>query len=374
MAQPIIVVHSPIQSSRTPTPQRFVFPEPSRLSTLTTLYLLRFNVSLHIAIFAIVVNLLLAVFTFLLGSNALYCAFGMDCVIGILTSAILVWRFATNKRDQFQESMHEQSSLMQRKKRGSVLCLGHSPRALGSLPSPLKSPRDWLEASMESVTSDDNRREMWSTFLLGCVMIFSALVIIARTCVELITLEHHENPLDAILGTQNKTLQSLPDKFATVSFNCSIHCLFIVSLQMQPLLLLSYISFGVNLALMVVKIAIYHFLGFNSMLIEGKSNECHLKCLTQPPRCFAGVNSLISSIFALMAIISISYSEYVQCLDQVVSFLFGSFLFFYGLFNVITTAEWTIVRWIKRTALSRHYRHAHLQRHKNLKCQYVSLP
>lgn len=61
------------------------------LSTTTVaLYLLRYNMALQIAATAIVINLLLSVATFYFGLNSLYCAFGMDCVIGKFFALILV--------------------------------------------------------------------------------------------------------------------------------------------------------------------------------------------------------------------------------------------------------------------------------------------
>lgn len=50
--------------------------------TTFALYLLRFNVALQIAFAANIINLALAIATFWYGLNSLYCAFGMDCVIG----------------------------------------------------------------------------------------------------------------------------------------------------------------------------------------------------------------------------------------------------------------------------------------------------
>lgn len=50
--------------------------------TTFALYLLRFNVALQIAFAANIINLALAIATFWYGINSLYCAFGMDCVIG----------------------------------------------------------------------------------------------------------------------------------------------------------------------------------------------------------------------------------------------------------------------------------------------------
>lgn len=52
--------------------------------TTFALYLLRFNVALQIAFAANIINLVLAIVTFCYGLNSLYCAFGMDCVIGKL--------------------------------------------------------------------------------------------------------------------------------------------------------------------------------------------------------------------------------------------------------------------------------------------------
>ena len=61
------------------------------LSTTTVaLYLLRYNVALQIAATAIVINLLLSVATFACGLNSLYCAFGMDCVIG--TALLFIYK------------------------------------------------------------------------------------------------------------------------------------------------------------------------------------------------------------------------------------------------------------------------------------------
>ena len=62
-----------------------MYKRNAKLSTTkTAIYLLRFNVALQIAVLAILINLLLAIFTFYFGLNSLYCAFGTDCIIGKL--------------------------------------------------------------------------------------------------------------------------------------------------------------------------------------------------------------------------------------------------------------------------------------------------
>ena len=98
-----------------------------------------------------------------------------------------------------------------------------------------------------------------------------------------------------------------------------------VSFQMEPLYTLALISLILNLILMIFKISVYYYLNSNSMLIEG-------------------VNSLISSIFAMTTMVSIRYSESMQYLDEIVSLLFGLFFIIYGTFNVVITFNKTVHR------------------------------
>lgn len=151
-------------------------------TTAVALYLLRFNVSLQIAVLAIIVNFALAIATFYNGLNALYCAFGMDCIIGVLTSAILIWRFASSKHDHLDTDqnvylLHETRTIQTTRP-------SHRPNVQITCPQP--NLVDILDSSIEH-DPIDHARELWSTFWLGQVMIIAGLGIVIRTVVEIIS-------------------------------------------------------------------------------------------------------------------------------------------------------------------------------------------
>lgn len=260
--------------------------------TRTAFYLLRFNVALQIAIAAITINLSLAVATFIYGWNSLYCAFGADSIIGVLTAIILVWRFASSKQEQ---------------ETCSINIINEDELDPNSNVHPfLRS----LESTIEN-TPDDNRRELWSTFWLGQIMILSGLSVVIRSIVELmhniIENDHHSAEFfDELLTFDHEQPYT----------------------NMTPLYILALISLALNIVLMCFKLFVYYHLESNSMLIEG-------------------VNSFISSIFAAMTIISIQFNEKVQYLDQIVSIIFGIFFIVYGIYNVLHTLTQTLIDFIK---------------------------
>lgn len=179
-------------------------------TTKTAIYLLRFNVALQIAILAIVINLLLAIFTFLNGLNSLYCAFGIDCVIGVITSSILVWRFASNRSETLANPQDEQVYLLNSYKEG----YGYSKSDI------VCRSVDYFDSSIESDNPSDQQRELWSTFWLGQVMIISGIGVIVRTLLELIAhsssihqhgmiLEEHSNDLVSFQNSSCKKFQQM---------------------------------------------------------------------------------------------------------------------------------------------------------------------
>ena len=158
-------------------------------TTKIALYLLRFNVALQIAVTAIIVNLILAVFTFYYGFNALYCAFGADCVIGVLTAIILVWRFASSKQTTMTPTEH--------------IYLLRDPRrdAINQMQGSLSLVSSQKYAMFDSTIirdDEDHAREQWSTFWLGQVMILSGTGVIIRTLVEICGDGHEQPPMDNI--------------------------------------------------------------------------------------------------------------------------------------------------------------------------------
>lgn len=191
----------------------------AKISTTTAVYLLRFNVSLQIAVFAIAINLFLAVFTFYYGLNALYCAFGIDCVIGVITSSILVWRFASSKQEKLLEQVH--------------LLRSYQKGLSAEMYSQTKSAQyDLFDSTIETNDPQDHVRELWSTFWLGQVMIVSGAGIIVRTIVELVThaleLANHTVDEDLAKFVDFETLFTAPKTDVSVSLSV---CLVIVNLN-----------------------------------------------------------------------------------------------------------------------------------------------
>lgn len=182
----------------------------------------------------------------------------------------------------------------------------------GLLPS---NTADTSNISVDSInTKEDQNRELWSTFWLGQVMIFSGAGIVVRTAIEVIChvveasktdglYDHHQTDF-----TLEKELQKE---------------LLLATTSMEPLFTLALISLALNLLLMSAKMFVYLFLRSNSMLIEG-------------------VNSLISALFAAVAALSIRYASSIAYLDQTVSILFGVFLIAYGGYNVLVTVGETV--------------------------------
>ena len=144
-------------------------------TTKTAIYLLRFNVALQIAILAIAVNLLLAIFTFLNGLNALYCAFGIDCVIGVITSCILVWRFASSKKESIEDMQDQHTFILVSYREG----YGYTKS------DALCDSIDYFDSNIK-FDDLDHQRELWSTFWLGQVMVMSGIGVVIRTAVELV--------------------------------------------------------------------------------------------------------------------------------------------------------------------------------------------
>ncbi len=333
------------------------------LSTTTVaLYLLRYNVALQIAATAIVINLLLSVATFACGLNSLYCAFGMDCVIGqwvvvavlkplftffepsgTITSCILVWRFASAKTEHIKAQTEEQAHLYllsdnsgsSSSSSGSTFS-SSTPNGKSTNPSAAAaaSLQDLIEASCRSGlslslslgltnaadtsnlsvdsinTKEDQNRELWSTFWLGQVMILSGIGVVVRTLIEVIA---HVSPVAVVVTAEDE--EHFFDKVLPSSQTTTT--------SMEPLYLLALISLALNLLLMAAKLVVYVFLRSNSMLIEG-------------------VNSFISALFASVAAVSIRYSASVAYLDQIVSLLFGIFLITYGGYNMLVTVGETV--------------------------------
>ncbi len=340
------------------------------LSTTTVaLYLLRYNVALQIAATAIVINLLLSVATFACGLNSLYCAFGMDCVIGqwvvvavlkplftffepsgTITSCILVWRFASAKTEHIKAQTEEQAHLYllsdsnnssgsssSSSSSGSTFssstpnCKSTNPSAAAaaslqdlieascrsglslSLSLGLTNAADTSNLSVDSInTKEDQNRELWSTFWLGQVMILSGIGVVVRTLIEVIS---HVSVAVVVTAENEEHFfdKVLPSSQAITTTPTS----------MEPLYLLALISLALNLLLMAAKLVVYVFLRSNSMLIEG-------------------VNSFISALFASVAAVSIRYSASVAYLDQIVSLLFGIFLITYGGYNMLVTVGETV--------------------------------
>ncbi|KAH9407848.1 hypothetical protein TYRP_011493 [Tyrophagus putrescentiae] len=317
------------------------------LSTTTVaLYLLRYNVALQIAATAIVINLLLSVATFACGLNSLYCAFGMDCVIGQnhhLVHPRLALRLRQNRAHQGADRGAGSPLPPQRQQQQQWIILSSSsgstfssstPNGKSTSPSAAASLQDLIEASCRSGlslslslgltnaadtsnlsvdsinTKEDQNRELWSTFWLGQVMILSGIGVVVRTLIEVIshvsvavvvTAENEEHFFDKVLPSSQATTTT----------------------SMEPLYLLALISLALNLLLMAAKLVVYVFLRSNSMLIEG-------------------VNSFISALFASVAAVSIRYSASVAYLDQIVSLLFGIFLITYGGYNMLVTVGETV--------------------------------
>lgn len=188
------------------------YDRKAKISTTTAVYLLRFNVSLQIAVFAIAINLCLAIFTFYYGLNALYCAFGIDCVIGVITSSILVWRFASSKQEKLLEQVH--------------LIRSYQNGLTTEVYTKSKSAQyDLFDSTIETDDPQDHVRELWSTFWLGQVMIVSGAGIIIRTIVELIThaieLANHKTDEDLQKFVDFETLFTAPktDVSVCVDYN-----------------------------------------------------------------------------------------------------------------------------------------------------------
>lgn len=279
--------------------------QPSSM-TNTALYLLRFNVALQIAISAMAVNLFLAIATFYYGWNALYCAFGADSIIGVLTAIILIWRFASSKHeaniiindgDNNLDNEHLPILNHHNISRRNSRLFGES-----DMHPFLRS----LESTIDD-TPDDNRRELWSTFWLGQIMILSGFGVIIRSIIELV----HEI-IENVHQIDDDNMIVINDHY-----------------DMSPLYILALISLAMNIILMGFKLLIYYHLNSNSMLIEG-------------------VNSFISAIFAATTVISIQFHDRIEYLDQIVSILFGVFLIIYGIYNVLHTLAHTVIDLIKQ--------------------------
>lgn len=265
--------------------------ESCTMTTRMAVYLSHYDVALQISIAAIVINIFLAITTFAYGWNALYCAFGVDAIISVLTASILIWRFAIN----FETILELRSSSIQ------TDCVEVQDR---------NQMIDFVISSLKTTMNkksekSENFREAWSSFWLGLIMILFGCIVLIRSLIELNQLSLHE--------TNDEEL--------------------IFSINMNPLRILAIISLTMNLALMGLKYFVYYHLESNSMLIES-------------------VNSFISATLAVITLISISYSYRFHCLDQIVGISFGLFLLAYGVYNVTRTLSQTVIVWIKQSKRS----------------------
>lgn len=310
-------------------------------STRTAFYLLRFNVALQIAMFAISINLFLAIMTFLYGWNSLYCAFGIDSVIGVLTALILVWRFASSKHDKIllinsntidtiespllnsneilksNDNNNNQSNVDNIDIEKSLRLQEFDDDDIIENDNHLHPFLRSIHSNIEN-TVEDNHRELWSTFWLGQIMIISGFGVVIRSIIELI---HH------II----EDVHQQKPKNSKIDFDFEFDGLEFFTKNddpMHPLYVLALISLTLNVILMALKLFIYYHLSSNSMLIEG-------------------VNSFISAVFATMTIISIQFHDCIKYLDQIVSIIFGIFLISYGIYNVLHTLAHTVVHLIK---------------------------
>lgn len=295
--------------------------------TRTALYLLRFNVALQIALAAMAVNLFLAIATFFYGWNALYCAFGADSIIGVLTAIILIWRFASikhetaiiinnkindnnNNNDDDDSTNDEQLPILNPNHNININHRRNSNSRRFDDESDIHPFLRSLQSTIDD-TPDDNRRELWSTFWLGQIMILSGFGVIIRSIIELVH-EIIEN-VHNVNVVNDDDIDVINDHYY----------------EMSPLYLLALISLSMNIILMGFKLFIYYHLDSNSMLIEG-------------------INSFISAIFAATTVISIQFHDRIEYLDQIVSILFGIFLISYGIYNVLHTLAHTVIDLIKQ--------------------------
>lgn len=181
------------------------------------------------------------------------------------------------------------------------------------------------DISISGHDAEDHIRELWSTFWLGQVMIFSGIGVVIRTLVELIS---HVLVVEAVEVDQMTDL--------VISYSVEATSTPLSTTSMEPLYILALISLALNLLLMVAKLVVYLFLRSNSMLIEG-------------------VNSLISALFAAVAAFSICYADSVPYLDQIVSILFGIFLIVYGGYNMLVTIGQTVYQVVKKSSRPQGY-------------------
>ncbi|OTF77137.1 hypothetical protein BLA29_003746 [Euroglyphus maynei] len=283
--------------------------------TRTAIYLLRFNVALQIALAAMAVNLFLAIATFYYGWNALYCAFGADSIIGVLTAIILVWRFASSKHEAAINNDDDNNNNNMDNERIPILNANQNININRHMFGDESEMHPFLRSLQSTIddTPDDNRRELWSTFWLGQIMILSGFGVIIRSIIELV----HEI-IENVHHIDDDNMFVINDHY-----------------DMKPLYLLALISLAMNIILMGFKLFIYYHLDSNSMLIEG-------------------VNSFISALFAATTIISIQFHDRIEYLDQIVSILFGVFLIIYGIYNVLHTLAHTVIDLIKQRYGNRH--------------------
>lgn len=174
------------------------------------------------------------------------------------------------------------------------------------------------DISISGHDAEDHIRELWSTFWLGQVMIFSGIGVVIRTLVEIIS---HVLIVEAVEVGQMTDL--------VISYSVEATSSPAKTTSMEPLYILALISLALNLLLMVAKLVVYFFLRSNSMLIEG-------------------VNSFISALFAAVAAFSICYADSVPYLDQIVSILFGIFFIVYGGYNMLVTIGQTVYQAVKK--------------------------